>query len=262
MTILEALILGLLQGITEFLPVSSSGHLVLLQRVFGIEEGVFTFTIVVHVATLIPVLVVYYNRIKSLVKKPLQKLTLLIILGTVPTVIAVLIFGDFIDTLFSGNFLALGFAITAIAMFLTDRRKEGSKDIEQITKKDALIIGVSQAVAIMPGISRSGSTIAGAVACDIKRDAAINFSFLLSIPAIVGATVLEIRHVVIGHTAFESLLTVPMLVGFLTAMISGYFAIKFMLKIVEKRKLKYFGYYLMVLAVLIFVDQTFTNFVF
>jgi len=264
MSILEAFILGVLQGITEFLPVSSSGHLVLLQRIFGIEYGVFTFTIVVHIATLIPVLVIYYSRIKSIVKKPFQKLTLLLILGTVPTVVAVILFGDFIDTLFTGigYFLALGFAITAIAMFLTDRSKEGSKDIEQITKKDALLIGVSQAFAIMPGISRSGSTIAGAVACKAKRDAAINFSFLLSIPAIAGGTALEIRHVILGNTALESLFTMPMLVGFLTAMISGYFAIKFMLRIVERRKLKYFGYYLMVLAVLIFVDQMFTNIVF
>jgi len=262
MSILEALILGILQGITEFLPVSSSGHLVLLQRMFGLEEGIFTFTIVVHVATLIPVLFVYYNRIKSLVKKPFQKLTLLLILGTVPTVIAVLIFGDFIDTLFTGNFLAFGFAVTGIAMILTDRAKQGSKNMDQITRKDALIIGLSQALAIMPGISRSGSTIAGAVACDIDRESAINFSFLLSIPAIAGGTVVEIRHVLVGQTAMESLFTLPMLIGFLAAMVSGYFAIKLMLKVVVASKLRYFAYYLIALAVLIFVDQMFTNIVF
>jgi len=262
MTILEALILGLLQGITEFLPVSSSGHLVLLQRIFGVAYyEAFTFTIVVHIATLIPVLFVYYNRVKSIVTKPFQKLTLLLILGTVPTVIAVVLFGDFIDTLFAGQglFLAIGFTVTAIAMFLTDRSMEGTKDMDQITKKDALIIGVSQAFAIMPGISRSGSTIAGAVACKAKRDAAINFSFLLSIPAIAGGVALEIMHIISGRTTLDSLFTIPMLVGFLVAMISGYFAIKFMLKIVEKRKLKYFGIYLIVLAVLIFVDYMFTN---
>ena len=262
MSILEALILGLLQGITEFLPVSSSGHLVLLQRIFGLEEGVFTFTIVVHVATLIPVLFVYYNRVKSIIKKPFQKLTLLLILGTVPTVIAVVLFGDWIDTLFAGYFLAFGFLLTGVAMILTDRSKQGSKSLDQMTRKDALIVGLFQAVAIIPGVSRSGSTIAGAVACDVDRESAINFSFLLSIPAIAGGTVLEIRHVIVGNTAMESLLTWPMLVGFLAAMISGYLAIKLMLRIVAASKLSYFAYYLIILAVLIFIDQMFTNFVF
>ena len=262
MTILEALILGILQGFTEFLPVSSSGHLVLVQRIFGIEEGLLTFTVALHIATLIPVLFVYYNRIKSLVRKPLQRLTLLLILGTVPTVIAALLLGDWIDILFTGGFLALGFVVTAVLLILTDRSREGTKSIEEMSRRDALFIGLFQAVAIMPGISRSGSTIAGAVACNMRREAAVNFSFLLSIPAIAGATVLEIRHLLVGQTELAFVFTAPMLVGFLAAMVSGYFAIKAMLKIVAASKLRYFAYYLILAAALIFVDQTFTNFVF
>ena len=262
MTILEALILGILQGFTEFLPVSSSGHLVLLQRIFGIEEGLLTFTVVVHVATLIPVLFVYYNRIKSLVKNPFQRMTLLLILGTVPTVIAALIFSDFIDTLFSGTFLAFGFLVTGVILIATDRSKEGTKEMDEITRKDALVVGLVQAVAIMPGISRSGSTIAGAVACGVKREAAVNFSFLLSIPAIAGATTLEVMHLLSGQTELEFLFTAPVIVGFFAAMISGYFAILAMLKIVAASKLHYFAWYLIIVAVLIFVDQTFMRIVF
>ena len=262
MTILEAIILGILQGLTEFLPVSSSGHLVLLQRIFGLEEGVFTFIIVVHVATLIPVLFVYYNRIKSLVKNPLQKLTFLLFLGTVPTVIAALLLGDFIDTLFSGNFLAFGFAVTGIALILTDYSKGGSKNLETMTRWDGLIVGLSQALAIMPGISRSGATIAGAVSRDLDRESAVNFSFLLSIPAIAGATVLEVMHMFRGQTDVAFVLTAPVVIGFFAAMISGYFSIKIMLRIVAASKLRYFAYYLILLAVLIVGDQIFFNLVF
>lgn len=262
MTILEAIILGVLQGFTEFLPVSSSGHLLLLQRVFGIEEGLLTFSIVVHIATLIPVLFVYYNRIKSLVANPFQKLTLLLILGTLPTVVAALLFSDLIDRLFTGNYLAFGFIITGAALIITDRYKAGSKTVEQMTKKDALFIGLAQAIAIMPGVSRSGSTLVGAIFRDMDRKSAINFSFLLSIPAIAGAAVLEIMQILSGYTELEFLFTAPVIIGFFAAMISGYFAIKLMLKIVAASKLSYFAYYLIAVALLILIDQNFTNFVF
>ncbi|MCL2398278.1 MAG: undecaprenyl-diphosphate phosphatase [Defluviitaleaceae bacterium] len=262
MTILEAIILGLLQGVTEFLPVSSSGHLLLLQRIFGIEEGLLTFSVVVHIATIIPVLFIYFDRIKPLLRNPFQKLTLLLILGTLPTVVAVLLFGDIIDTLFTGNFLAIGFIITGIILIITDKYKDGSKNVDEITGKDALLIGLTQAVAIMPGISRSGSTIFGAVVQGIDRKSAVNFSFLLSIPAIAGATVLEIRQLLIGQADINFFFTMPVIVGFFAAMISGYFAIKLMLKIVAASKLRYFAYYLIIVAVLIIIDQTFTNFVF
>ena len=262
MTILEAIILGILQGLTEFLPVSSSGHLVLLQQVFGIDEGAFTFIIVVHVGTLIPVLFVYYNRIKSLVKNPFQKLMFLLVLGTVPTVIAAILFADFLDALYSGSFLAIGFLITGAALIFTDYRKEGTKDIDVMTRKDALIVGLSQALAIIPGISRSGITIVGGVSRNLDRQSALHFSFLLSIPAIVGGTVFELRHILTGQTDIAFVLTAPVVVGFFAAMVSGYFAIKVMLKIVAASKLRYFAYYLILLAVLIVVDQIFFNIVF
>ena len=262
MTIFEAIIIGIVQGITEFLPVSSSGHILLLQVLFGIEENLLSFSIMVHIATLIPVLFIYYSRIKSLVKNPFQKMTLLIILGTLPTVIAALLFSDFIDTLFTGTFLWIGFLITAVLLIISDHYKNGKKDMDQITKKDAFFIGLAQAMAIMPGVSRSGSTLFGGIVRGIDKKSALNFSFLLSIPAIVGGTTLEIMQVARGQTELGFFFTPPVLVGFFVAMISGYFAIKFMLKIVASSKLRYFAYYLIVVGVLIFVDQYITNFFF
>ena len=259
MTVTEAIILALLQGITDFLPISTSGHLLLLQRVFGIEEGKLTFIIVLHAATLLPVLFVYFDRIKSLVKNPFQKMTLLLILGTLPTVIAALVFGDLIDALFTGNFLPLGFAVTAIILVITDRSRQGSKNVDGITYKDALIVGLAQAVAITPGISRSGGTIAAGVARKLDRKSAANFSFLLSIPATIGAATLEISRVFGGQTELEFILTLPVIIGFFVAMIACYISLKLMLKIVVAGKLRYFSYYLIGLAVLIFIDQHFTN---
>ena len=262
MTIIEAVILGILQGFTEFLPVSSSGHLLLLQRIFGIEEGLLTFSIVVHIATIIPVLYVYYGRIKPLVKNPFQKMTLLLILGTLPTVIAALLFSDLIDELFTGDYLAYGFIVTGIILLISDKYNDDVKNTDEITRKDAFFIGLTQAVAIMPGISRSGSTLFGALFRGIDRQSALTFSFLLSIPAIAGATVLEINQLLSGYTEIEFLFTAPVVIGFFTAMICGYLAIKLMLKIVAASKLSWFAYYLIAVAVLILADRHITNLVF
>lgn len=263
MSIIQAIILGILQGITEFLPVSSSGHLLLLQNIFGIEDNILLFSVVVHIGTLIPVLAIYHHEVISLIKKPFQKTTLLLILGTLPTVVVALLFSDIVEGLFShANFLALGFFITGVLLLLTDHTENGTKQSTNITYKDALFVGFVQAVAVAPGISRSGSTIAGAVSRGIDRKAAAKFSFLLSIPAIVGATTLEIKDIVTGATYIGNIDTMPMIVGFFTAMVSGYFAIKLMLKIVANSKLRYFSYYMFVIGAIIFLDQFFINRIF
>lgn len=262
MSILEALILGVLQGIAEFIPISSSGHLLLLQRIFGIEYNLFTFSVVVHVGTLIPVLVIYFNRVKSLIKNPFQKMTLLLILGTLPTVVVTLLFGDFIDRLFTGDFLAVGFLITAVFLFMIDRGWGGRKKLRHISYIDAIVVGLVQAVAITPGISRSGSTILGGISRGFDRKSAANFSFLLSIPAIVGATVLEIGNIITGDTETYFLLSAPVIVGFFASMIAGYLAIKVMLRLIVSSKMKYFAYYLIVVSILIFADRFFLNLVF
>lgn len=263
MNIIQAIVLGILQGFAEFLPISSSGHLLLLQNIFGIEDNLLTFSIVVHIGTLIPVLVIYREEILALIKNPFQKTTYLLILGTIPTVIVALLFGDAIDNLFNyANYLALGFIITGILLMITDFTQNGLKKSKDISYKDALFVGFIQAVAVAPGISRSGSTIAGAVSRGIDRKAAAKFSFLLSIPAILGATLLEIRSIITEPTYTDPVYLLPMIVGFFTAMISGYFAIKIMLKIIVHAKLRYFSYYMFVLGILIFIDQFYTNIIF
>ena len=197
-----------------------------------------------------------------MVKNPFQKMTLLLILGTVPTVIAALVFRDFIDLLFTGNFLPLGFLITATILIITDRQKQGTKNTDQITRRDALCVGLAQAFAIMPGVSRSGSTIAAGVARSVDRESAANFSFLLSIPATIGAATLEIRHLLVGQTDVQFILSWPVVIGFFVAMIACYISIKVMLKIVVAGKLRYFSYYLILVAALILIDQNMTHLVF
>ena len=189
-------------------------------------------------------------------------MTLLLILGTVPTVIAAIFFGDFIDALFTGNFLPFGFLITAIILIITDRQKQGFKNTDEITHKDALCVGLAQAFAVIPGVSRSGSTIAAGVARGVDRESAANFSFLLSIPATIGAATLEIRHIIVGQTEFSFILTWPVVIGFFVAMVACYISIKVMLKIVVAGKLRYFSYYLILLAILILIDQNVTHIVF
>ncbi len=260
MSLLEAIILGIIQGFSEFLPISSSGHLVLFQKIFKINEPTMTFDILLHLGTLIPVFIVYRKTIFELIKKPFQKLTYLLIVATIPAVVAALFAGDFIDLLFaSGKSLFIGFLITGILLLIVDRAKDGYKKEEDITYFDALIIGLMQALAITPAISRSGSTIFGAISRKLDRETAAKFSFLLSIPAILGAAVLEIKDFVTGEATVEHLDFLPMAFGFLAAMLSGYLAINFMLKLIKEAKLRYFAYYVFAIALLIFVDQSFTH---
>jgi len=258
MNLIQAIILGVIQGFAEFLPISSSGHLLLLQNIFGIEYNLLTFSVILHVGTLIPVFIVYFSEIIKLVKNPFQKTTFLLFLGTAPTVLIVLLFGDVIDSMFNyANFLGIGFIVTAILLFITDRTEGSGK--EDISYKDALFVGFVQAIAVTPGISRSGSTIAGALSRGVDRKAAAQFTFLLSIPAVLGAIVLELRDILTGTTDISTFEVVPMTAGFLASAISGYLAIKIMLKIIVMSKLRYFSYYMFVVGGLIIIDQSFTN---
>jgi len=262
MTTFEALIIGILQGITEFLPVSSSGHVLLFQRIFGHEEHKLTFNIVVHIGTLVPILIIYRERVISLIKNPFQKMSYLIILGTLPLVFAVLFFSDFIDLLFSGTFLAIGFTATGVLLLVSDNIKDTHKKSEDITYKDSICVGLIQMLAIAPGVSRSGSTIVGGLFCGLDRKTAANYSFLLAIPAIVGGLVLEIRDIITGASQIENIFTMPMFAGFFASMIAGFFAIKLMLKLVVKSKLSYFAYYMFLVAFLVLLDQMFIGWVF
>jgi len=277
MNIFNAIILGIVQGLTEFLPVSSSGHLVLMQKIFGITAPALFFDTMLHVGTLLAVVVVLWRDIWGILRKIIQPLTLYLIIATIPAVLIALAFGDAIDHAFeSGKYLGVCFLVTTLllltAEYLSKRAKisGGLKSGEKMNWLDALIIGIMQAVAIAPGISRSGATISGALSRKLDRDFAARFSFLLSIPAILGAVVLQTKDLVKGSASAatqaaqsgESISAAAVIAGTVAAAIVGFFAMKLMLKIVREKSLFGFAIYTAVLGVLVIIDQTLTHFVF
>jgi len=260
MNIIQAIILGIVQGITEFLPISSSGHLIVLQRVFGMEEPALTFDIVVHLGTLLAIIAVFWADIVAIIKNPFGKMTGLLIVGTIPVVIAGFFLRNIMETHFrTGIWLAAAFTLTGVLLIFADRLTTGTKEERDITWLDALLIGCCQALAIPPGISRSGTTITGALTRGLKRETAARFSFLLAIIAIAGAGVLETIDVVQDGARVEAIGIMPLIFGFIAAALVGYACIRLLLKLIKACKLRYFSFYLWGLAVLIFVDYFFVN---
>ena len=272
MSIMEALVLGLVQGLTEFLPVSSSGHLVLLQKIFGLSQDVLVFDTLIHGATLLAVFAVLWRDIWSILRKPLQPLTGYLVLATLPAVGAALLFRNLIEGAFaSGAFLGFGFLITSAFLSVSEflsRRPEKPQGMPgklenpppgrlaaDMTWSDALVIGLLQAAAILPGISRSGSTLAGALGRGFDRDFGARFSFLLSIPAILGALVLQLRDLSGPETAPLAIGLPALAVGSLSAAVVGFFAVKLTLSIVRRRSLLGFALYTGFLGVLVLADQ-------
>jgi len=256
-TVLQAVLLGLVQGFTEFIPVSSSGHLVLIGRFFGVREGSLTLSALLHLGTLLPVLVVFRNDIIALIKKPFQKATGLLVVGTLPAVAAALIFGDAIENLFAdGSLLGLGFIVTGALLFYADFASGGKKKESEMTYADACVVGLLQAAAIAPGVSRSGAVVTGSLGRGMDRAAAARFSFMLSIPAIAGGAVFALKDVFTG-SGEAALPAGPaaLAAGFVAAAVSGYFAVRLMLNVIQKSKLKYFSYYLFALGVFLTAER-------
>lgn len=261
MSILESIVLGIVQGLTEFLPVSSSGHLVLFQNIFGITGDMLFFDTMLHVGTLIAVIAVFWKDIVSILKHPIQKLTGLLLVSMVPAVIATLLFKDFFEGAFAGQYLAFGFMATGILLTVAEwfsrRTKKAKKDISY---PNAIAIGCMQAVAILPGVSRSGSTLVGGLFSGIDRNEAARFSFLMTIPVILGSVVLQGYDLIkegAGHIEVA-----PTIVGTIFAMISGFFAVRFMLGLIRKHKLYGFAIYVGLLGILVLLDQAVFNTVF
>ena len=255
MTLLEAIILGIIQGLTEFLPVSSSGHLGLSSMLFGLEEEGLMFMVLLHVGTLVPVVAVFWHDVWALIKKPFQRMTYLLIVASVPVAVVGMLLRDLVSgTFLSLPALAMGFVVTGTVLLISDRFKKGTKNSDKITFFDALCIGIAQAVAIMPGISRSGSTISMALARGINRRDAAKFVFLMSIPTILGALIVEIIDLATsGEQIFANINPLTTAAGFLASMISGYFAIKLLFAAIKKAKLRYFAYYVLSLAAAIII---------
>lgn len=259
MNLWQAIILGILQGVTEFIPVSSSGHLVLFQKIMGIREEVpLTFDILVHLGTLVAVFIVFWSDIWELIKKPFQKMTYLLIVGTIPTVLLALVFKDYIEAAFaSGRTLGIGFLITGCILLYAEKANSGKKALQETSYLDVGFVGLMQGLAMLPAVSRSGMTISGALFRNMDKKFAAKYSFMLSIPAILGAAVFDLKDVVKqGSLGLEF---APAASAFIAAAVAGYVAIKFMLELIQKQKLRYFSYYVFALAALVLMDQYVTK---
>ena len=228
MTWYEALILGLVQGLTEYLPVSSSGHLAIGSTLFGIDSEVnLSFTIVVHIATVFSTLVILWKE------------------SMIPVGIVGVFFKDYVEAIFGSGLLIVGLMLLLTALLLTFSYYARPRQKEKISLKDAFIIGVAQACAVMPGLSRSGSTIATGLLLGNKKENLAQFSFLMVIPPILGEALLDIIKMVSGSgdSIASDLPATTLIIGFLAAFISGCLACKWMINLVKKGKLIYFAIY-------------------
>lgn len=259
MSLFESLILGIIQGLTEFLPVSSSGHLEIFKEIFSSDyqpKESLLITITLHAATAMSTLFYFRKDIGFIFKELLRfekseslYFALKIILSMIPAVIVGLFFEDFIASLFDRNLLLVGFMllITAFLLFQADRIGKNNKPLNY---RSALLIGVIQAIAILPGISRSGATIALAVFLGIDRERAARFSFLMVIPLIFGSMAKSLLEI---DSVTQSPDYLSLLVGFIAAFITGIFACKWMIALVKKSQLKYFSFYCIVVGVIAIV---------
>lgn len=277
MSVFESVFLGLVQGITEFLPVSSSGHLVLFQKFLGITAPALFFDTLLHCGTLLAVVAALRKDVWNLIRHPFQRLAALLVMATVVTVVIALFFKDTIEEAFvSGKWLGQAFLATALALFISEylsHRPGRLRNDAEMDWFDAVLIGGLQGIAIIPGVSRSGFTLSGALSRKLERDLAARFSFLLSIPAILGALVLQLKELYeISHfqsvnpAAAEGLIAglnpLTLIAGTLTAALVGFGTVTLMLRIVRERSLTGFGVYTALLGLLILLDQHITHIVF
>jgi len=254
----EALVLGLIQGLTEYLPVSSSGHLAIGQALFGMKDGEdnLMFTVAVHVATVLSTLVILWSEIdwilKGLFKMKMNdetKYVLNIIVSMIPVGIVGLFFKDQVEEIFGSGLLVVGCCLLITAALLTFSYYAKPRQKDHISMKDAFIIGIAQAIAVLPGVSRSGSTIATGLLLGNKKESLAQFSFLMVIPPILGEALLDVMKAVKGEAVMGGIDTLPLCVGFVAAFLSGCLACKWMISIVKRGKLIYFGIYCAIVGV-------------
>ncbi len=259
---LLAILMGIIQGVAEFLPISSSGHLALFQQFFGMEnmeEKYMMFTVMLHFGTLISVLVVYWKDVVEMIREfflgiaalagkdkgtpppPARRMVMLIIIATLPLFVMVLL-QDAVNALFASSIMvSIALLFTGCILFFSDRLAHGRKTAKNATVVDALIVGCGQALAVIPGLSRSGTTISVGMLRGFDRAFAVRFSFLMSLPAIVGANILELKD---AATSGFDMAELPMyLVGVAVAAVVGYFAIRLVKSLSDKGKFGKFAYY-------------------
>lgn len=253
MTFLDALLLGLIQGIAEFLPISSSGHLVLLETVLGLNiEELKGFDVVLHAGTLLAMFVYFWNDILGLItKKSKRPLLGYLILATIPAVIVGLTMEDWLDDVFRDPNAVLGMLLVLALFFVVAEKFPPQKNRTTFTLKNTFLMGLAQACALIPGISRSGSVIGMGLLFGLKREEAARFAFLLGIPAIGGATLLTGLKVASGEAPLPELPLVA--VGFVTSLVIGYFSVSFLMRFLKNHSLNVFALYLAIVAVVGFM---------
>lgn len=272
MTIIEAIIMGVVQGLTEFLPVSSSGHLAIFRNILNINlEGGVLFEVLLHIGTLVAIIIAYLKDIQkliiegvglvldffrylfnifnprkktniNLINTEYRRFVLLIIIASIPTAVLGLLLEEIIEGAFTTLLIpGICLLITGCLLYISDKIKKGNKKERNTKYKDSVIIGLFQGFATMPGISRSGSTIVAGLLCGLDREFAVKFSFLMSLPAIGGATLLQIKD--INSNLINNTLVTSYIVGMMASAIVGYICIKTLLKIIKDNKFHYFAYY-------------------
>ena len=254
MEVIKSFILGLVQGLTEFLPVSSSGHIEIFKEImnfsFESHNGLF-FTLILHLATALSALIYFWNDVKKIIlsiymlkRDENLHFSLMILISMIPAGFVGFFYEDKINELFNGNLLLVGsmLILTSILLFISDKINKLNKKLSPL---NSLLIGISQALAILPGISRSGSTIATSIFLGINRDLAAKFSFLMVIPVIVGSS---IKMILFDEIVFDNTILINYIIGFITALVSGYYACKWMIFFVKKSKLVYFSLYCLIVG--------------
>lgn len=244
--IFKYFIIGLIQGLTEFLPVSSSGHILIFSKIFNIKCDVILLSVVAHLGSLLAVLICMRKKIFPLIKKPFNTTNLNLIISTIPAVLFVVLFKELVDRLYGMQFVLYGFLITGILLIISDMKNPKNKTI---TRKNVLFMGLMQGVAILPGISRSGSTMAIGILTGAEKETACEYSFLMSIPVIIGSAIWEMLGL-LGEAVEVNFL--PLVVAFLSSFVFAILSIKFMMKIVKTNKLYVFSIYTIFLSVVLF----------
>lgn len=256
MDFIEAIVLGIIQGLTEFLPVSSSGHLELAKVILGdssVPQESLTFTVVLHFATALSTLVIFRKEVIEIFKGLFQfkwneqsQFSLKIIVSMIPAVVVGLLFEEQLEAFFGGRILLVGamLLVTAVLLLLADRAKSTDR---KVSFANAILIGVSQAIAMLPGISRSGATISTSVLLGVDRTKAARFSFLMVVPLIIGKVAKDLMS---GEINFSSSEIVPLTAGFIAAFVAGLLACTWMISLVKKSKLSYFAIYCAIVGVI------------
>lgn len=281
MNVFQAILMGIVQGIAEFLPVSSSGHLAIFQNLLNIETDTgLLFDVLLHLGTLLAIFVVFWKDIWRLIveffgiiadffrrfsdpdvivlSSGYRKFVLLIIVSTIPTAILGYVGRSFVEYASTTLLIpGIGLLITSFLLFICDRIGDGRKGIKKITYLNAFEIGMVQGVATMPGISRSGATIAACLMLGVKKETAVKYSFIMSIPAVLGAVVLEMKDAF--GTKIPAGTLVSYIIGMVVAAIVGYFAIRFMIGVVRRKKYIYFSIYCLVVGIIAIIGHFVTK---